>query len=441
MADQDDPFLAPDPRQRPRPGVGRRAGSETFISKPYAPPRAQEAEPQQPLAIAAMAGQLGIGLNPLVKAASPILMLIGQLRGTLTSTDIAGLRRLALEEFQRFGERALAAGVQPEIMKTARYALCAALDETVLSTPWGSQSEWAQQPMLVALHREAWGGEKFFQVLEMISQDPAKHVDLMELQYLIIAFGFTGRYQAMDRGHEKLAALEQDLFRRIRAQRGAVDNALSLRWRGLEDRRNRLVRYVPWWVVGAAALAILAIIFTVYYTRLATEADPIHARLAQVGMEAFSAPAPVVPVKGPTLKQLLAPDESAGTLSVEEEGGRTRVTLRGADLFGSGSATLNAAYVVTLQHVAAALNKVPGRVVVVGHTDDQPIRSLQFHDNFELSRERAVSVASVLKQSLENPARLTWNGVGASDPRFRPESDPENRARNRRVEIIHVGGV
>ena len=88
--------------------------------------------------------------------------------------------------------------------------------------------------------------------------------------------------------------------------------------------------------------------------------------------------------------------------------------------------------------MAAALNRVPGRVRVVGHTDDQAIKSFQFHDNYELSRERAVSVATVLKKTLNNPARVTWLGVGSSEPKYRPESDPENRARNRRVEIIHL---
>jgi type VI secretion system protein ImpK len=435
MADSDDPFFS-DPKQRPRPGGGRRGAdpmsSRTFMS------RVPEPDPGPP-----MPAFLGLGLNPLVRAASPLLLLIGQLRGTLTSSDVAGLRRHTLDELQRFGERARAAGISNEIMLASRYALCAGLDEAVLSTPWGAQSEWAQHPVLVALHREAWGGEKFFEMLDRISPDPQRHIDLMELQYLILALGFTGKYQMQDRGHERLALLKQELYRKIKSFRGAGDPALSLRWRGLKDRRTRLVRYVPWWVVGAAALAIVTIAFTAYYSRLATFASPIHSRLALVGIEDFSAPAaaPAPPPAGPTLKQLLASDEAAGALSVEENGGRTLVTLRGSDLFGSGSATLNPSYTATLEHVAAALNKVPGRVLVVGHTDDQPIRSLQFHDNFELSRERAVSVANVLKATLENGARLSWNGVGASEPRYRPESEPENRARNRRVEIIHLRGV
>ena len=135
---------------------------------------------------------------------------------------------------------------------------------------------------------------------------------------------------------------------------------------------------MPWWVVAAAAVAVLAVTFAVYYSWLATQADPLQAKLAQVGLGDFGAPPPPpAPVAGPTLKQLLAPDEAAGALSVEENGGRKRVTLRAGDLFASGSATVNPVHEDTLDRIAAALNKVPGRVMVVGHTDDQPIRSLR----------------------------------------------------------------
>jgi type VI secretion system protein ImpK len=192
-------------------------------------------------------------------------------------------------------------------------------------------------------------------------------------------------------------------------------------------------------VVTAAALPILAIAFTAFYASLAGAASSLQADLAKVGLEDFAAPMPAAPARGPTLKQLLASDEQSGALSVEEQGGKTTVTLLAPDLFASGSATINDAYAATLQRVAAALAKVPGRVLIVGHTDSQPIKSLRFQDNFELSRERAVTVASLLKQGSDNPARFTWTGVGSSEPKY-SESDPANRSRNRRVEIIHVRG-
>jgi len=113
------------------------------------------------------------------------------------------------------------------------------------------------------------------------------------------------------------------------------------------------------------------------------------------------------------------------------------VTMRGSDLFPSGSAGVNPAYEETLQHVAAALNKVKGAVTIIGHTDNQPIKSLTFSDNYELSRARAVSVASVLQRTLDKSINPAVRGVGSSQP-LSPDSDPESRARNRRVEIIHV---
>ena len=61
---------------------------------------------------------------------------------------------------------------------------------------------------------------------------------------------------------------------------------------------------------------------------------------------------------------------------------------------------MNPTMTTTLRAIATALNQVPGRVLVQGHTDNQPIRSLRYRDNFELSRERAVSVVQVLQQTL-----------------------------------------
>jgi type VI secretion system protein ImpK len=279
-------------------------------------------------------------------------------------------------------------------------------------------------------------------MLDRISADPGRHIDLMELQYLALAFGFTGMYQVRDRGYERLAEVQHDLYRRIRDYRGNPEPELSAHWRGLEDRRNPLLRYVPWWVVGAAALAVLTIAYTAYYAGLASFAAPVHAELAKVGLQDFSPVVEVAPPRrGPTLKELLAPEERDGTMSVEEEGGRTLVTLLARNLFASGSADVNAEYVETLQRLAKALSQVSGRVLVVGHTDDQRLRSLRYQDNFELSRERAISVVKLLEQVLQNRASLSWTGVGSSEPRYRPESDPENQARNRRVEIIHVRGT
>ena len=428
-----DPFAPRDATVfRPRPGAGKRGPDRPGSPEPRStlPPPGRAALP------GALRDFSAAGLNPLVQAASPLLILMGRLRTSLSNPDIAGLRRQALDQVRDFEERARAAGIPNEVVLAARYVLCAALDEAVLSTPWGGQSEWAGQTLLVTLHRETWGGEKFFDMLERTSGDPGRHINLMELQYLCLALGFAGKYAVAERGHARLAEIQSDLYRRIRAYRGVAPPELSLHWQGMQDRRNPLIRYVPWWVVGAFTLVVLTGAFIFYHAQLGAQSAPISQRLAHIGLSA--PPTTVTRSAAPRLKQLLHDDEAAGVLSVEERNNQTVVTLIASDFFGSGSAKVNPKYYNSLQRVAHALNEVPGRVFVVGHTDDQPLRSLKYRDNYDLSRARAAEVVGVLSLAIDNKARLEGSGVGDSEPRYTPPSLPENRARNRRVEIIHV---
>src|SRR5207253_1524494 len=113
-------------------------------------------------------------------------------------------------------------------------------------------------------------------------------------------------------------------------------------------------------------------------------------QFAKMGLGDFSPVVEAAPTPGPSLKQLLASEEQAGTVSITEEpNGRTVLTPLARDLFRSGSADVNPAYQETLRRIASALNQVPGRVLVVGHTDDQRLSSFRYRDNFELSRDRA----------------------------------------------------
>jgi len=260
----------------------------------------------------------------------------------------------------------------------------------------------------------------------------------MELQYVCLALGFAGKYQVAERGHARLAEIQTELFRRIRTFRGVPATGLSLHWRGMQDQRNPVIRYVPWWVVGAFTLVVLTGTFVLFHLRLDQLSAPISDRLAHVGM-AEPPTSSAAHSAAPRLQQLLRDDAANGVLSVEERNNQTVVTLIASDFFSSGSEKVNPRYYQSLQRLARALNEVPGRVFVVGHTDDQPLRSLRYRDNYDLSRARADEVVKLLSLAIDNPARLEPSGVGSSEPRYKPESLPENRARNRRVEIIHVG--
>src|ERR1035437_8333557 len=138
------------------------------------------------------------GSNPLALADNPLLNLIPQIRVMVQHPDPAQLRNYLVEQVQLFERRAREAHVAPEIVVGARYALCTVLDETAAKTPWGGGGAWSRHSLLVTFHNETWGGEKFFQVLARLVQDPKKHIDLIEMMSVCIALGFEGRFGVVD---------------------------------------------------------------------------------------------------------------------------------------------------------------------------------------------------------------------------------------------------
>ncbi|MHB1057636.1 MAG: type IVB secretion system protein IcmH/DotU [Rhodanobacter sp.] len=410
-------------------------------ARPAAAPRgpAQRADAAPPAAISDF---LGGGLNALVQAASPLLLLAVQLRNSVSQPDAAHLRDQVVAQVRQFESNAQAAGIAAQTITAARYVLCSTLDESVMNTPWGGQSGWAAKTLLVVFHGESYGGEKFFVILDRLCADFPRHVDLIELMYICLALGFGGRYQIEADGRAKLVDIQEELYRRIKAQRAPAADELAPHWKGIEDRRNPLVRYVPLWVIVAAGACLLLGAFLYFYTRLNELSSPVSAQVAQIGLHGAvppgDGPKPAPAVARKSLKQLLAPQEQAGALTVDEKpDGSALVRLNAAAMFASGGTEVAAKQISMLHAITAALNQVKGRVVVVGHTDDQPVHSLRFKDNYALSAERARSVLKILSDGIDNAARLESSGAGSSQPIALPADLPVNRARNRRVEILY----
>ena len=106
-------------------------------------------------------------------------------------------------------------------------------------------------------------------------------------------------------------------------------------------------------------------------------------------------------------------------------------------LFKSGSAAIEAKGIEAIKVLAAVLNKNNDiDILVEGYTDNIPIRTVQYHDNWDLSAERAISIVRILTDEYQiAPTRLTASGKGEFLPRA-TNSTPEGRASNRRTEII-----
>src|SRR5690606_2760817 len=105
--------------------------------------------------------------------------------------------------------------------------------------------------LLSQFHNETWGGEKFFLMLDRAIREPARNLALLEFLYVCLALGFEGKYRVLERGRAQLDQVRDNLYRTLRQVRGEYERELSPHWRGVEDRRSRLARFVPLWAVAA----------------------------------------------------------------------------------------------------------------------------------------------------------------------------------------------
>jgi len=375
-------------------------------------------------------------LNPLVQAAAPLLSAAPRLRAMVRHPNPAALRASLVDSIQRFETTARSLGLPNEQVVAARYVLCTLLDESASSTPWGGSGAWSSQSLLVQFHNEAWGGEKVFQLLQRLAENPAQHRNLLELVYTALSLGFEGRYKVLDNGRAQLDNIRERLALKLRELSGPADRALSLQWQGLAAAPARLRDGIPLWVMAAGLAFLLLALFLVLRLTLNAQTDATFSALQAIDVAAAAAPPPappsVVPVP-PRLAVLLKQDIDAGAVQVSDLADRSVVTLRGDGVFAAGSTEVSAQARGTFERVGAALNKVPGSVIVAGHTDSQPIRSLRFPSNWHLSKERAASVKALLAAQVK-PERMTAEGRADTEP-VADNGTADGRARNRRVVI------
>src|SRR4030043_1195731 len=124
-------------------------------------------------------------------------------------------------------------------------------------------------------------------------------------------------------------------------------------------------------------------------------------------------------------------------LSVEIKNGKVYVSMSDKLLFKSGSSTVEEKGRDALSLLAEVLNKNTDiDMLVEGHTDNVPIKTAVYKDNWDLSVARATSIVRILSIDYKIvPTRMTASGKGEYFPKADNDT-AEGRAKNRRTEII-----
>ncbi len=106
-------------------------------------------------------------------------------------------------------------------------------------------------------------------------------------------------------------------------------------------------------------------------------------------------------------------------------------------LFESGSADLKPEAKAVLDTLAEVLKFLPNKIRIEGHTDDRPIKSARFPSNWHLSVARALNTAYYLMNKGVSPEKISIAGYSEYRP-IAPNDSEENRAKNRRVDIVII---
>jgi len=181
-------------------------------------------------------------------------------------------------------------------------------------------------------------------------------------------------------------------------------------------------------------------------TALAAEKADLEGRLAQVetreqalGMKLQESEEESRKLKGTYdgLLSTLQKELKAGQIQVKQLRDGLSVNVAQEILFDSGSAALDGNGREVLKRVAVQLKKSNYQIVVTGHTDNKPIGAglvKRYPTNWELAAARAASVVRLFADSGLNATRLLVASVADTQP-VAANNTPENRAKNRRIEI------
>jgi type VI secretion system protein ImpK len=381
--------------------------------------------------------------NPIMRAAGPLLQLLGRLRVALLRASFASLMEQVAEAIKFFEKDIRSAGISEQQANSAKYILCATADDIVQHIPTDERHVWTQYSMLSRFFGERIGGVRFFEILNHAKLDPLVNYPVLELHHACLALGFQGVHRTQAGGLATLQQIQRDLYETLRRVRPKVIRDLSPHWQGQALGMNLNRVRVPTWVVGATAAALLFGLFVALRILLSGNAEAAAEMTAtlhsddKIGIRRrVPAPPPPPPPPPPPeslparLKQL---DIGCGV--VDQTASQIVIRLCDQVTFDPGQAVVKDPFKPLAAKIAGLLDAEPGRIRVVGHTDNTPIKTVRFPSNWALSVERAKAVAGLLKLGLHQPDRVEVDGKGPDVP-IASNATPEGRAKNRRVEVM-----
>lgn len=165
---------------------------------------------------------------------------------------------------------------------------------------------------------------------------------------------------------------------------------------------------------------------------------PEHEDIEQLKERAMTATLAEISNQADKMRAALNDEIQKGLMTVDVEGLQIIMRIDEKGSFSSGSATLKPGFEPVMDKITESITQAKGNIRVAGHTDDIPITTSSYRSNWELSSARAVTVAHYMLTNKDvSSSRVAIEGYADTKPLI-PNDSVENRAKNRRVEVILI---
>ena len=391
--------------------------------------------------------------NPILGAASDLLVLLGQLRTGQVEMQTLPLRDYLLIEIQSFLVTAYRSEVSPEDIELACYALTATADDIAQTIPGIDLTYWQQHSLSTVLSNDPMAGIGFFVRMDKLLTQLPKRSQVLEVMLTCMALGFEGKFRHQSKGTVALTRLRNETYQQLRSVEASPGQDLSQHWTPILLGGPRKTERLPLWVFSGVAACMAMVFFATLSGILSSEVqasqniilslhDPnqkitLQTRAGEAESVPFVAP---IPAQLDRMRRLLNPEIDAGLIQVEIKGDFIALRVGSHLRFKSSSADLNSDFTPLAQRLGHVLEAEDmGAVIIIeGHSDNIQMNGRgRYKTNEELSLARAKTVMGILAGFVSNTTRLTAVGVGPNDP-LDTANTPEARQRNRRVEILVV---
>ncbi|MES0871396.1 MULTISPECIES: type IVB secretion system protein IcmH/DotU [unclassified Pseudovibrio] len=224
----------------------------------------------------------GHSINKIIDASQSLLALISRIPEVSENNKLDYLHKDVRAEIESLELELQREGFDRATILAHRYCLCSAIDEAVMCSPWGQNSDWSERSLLALFHSETWGGEKFFIVLSRLMRDPVRYIELIEFLYVLLGLGFEGKYRVMHNGKLQLEEIMRDVRHIIRQERGEGTSELGQSENKIIEKAHVVHWHTPVSLVWISLFILCALTYVGFYWQIDQYTDGVVTQLREM---------------------------------------------------------------------------------------------------------------------------------------------------------------